>query len=76
MSDAAWAAADDDLSVNSNNHTIGTVSTSLLEDGRAAKDSPEPADKYRAAYIILFAQGMGMLFPWNVFINGGWYSIS
>lgn len=59
---------DDDLSNNT-----ATGSTSLLEDGRAAKDAPAPVDRYRAAYFILFLQGMGMLFPWNVFINGESY---
>mmetsp|Transcript_25862 Transcript_25862/g.65467 ORF Transcript_25862/g.65467 Transcript_25862/m.65467 type:complete len:528 (-) Transcript_25862:2705-4288(-) len=32
-----------------------------------------PVDKHHRAYIIFFLQGMGMLFPWNIFINASAY---
>eukprot|EP01136_Pigoraptor_vietnamica_P040339 Opistho-1_new@1037 len=30
---------------------------------------PCPPDTYNVAYIIMFIQGVGMLFPWNMFIT-------
>lgn len=42
--------------------TIGSERASLL-----GKEAPE--DKYYAAYLICFLQGVGMLFPWNAFIT-------
>jgi len=30
---------------------------------------PKPADRYNSVYMIMFLQGMGMLFGWNMFIT-------
>ena len=30
---------------------------------------PKPADRYKSVYMIMFLQGMGMLFGWNMFIT-------
>jgi equilibrative nucleoside transporter 1/2/3 len=32
-----------------------------------------PTDRYRLTWLIFFALGVGMLFPWNVFINANTY---
>jgi equilibrative nucleoside transporter 1/2/3 len=32
-----------------------------------------PVDKYRLVYWVFFLQGIGMLFPWNVFITANEY---
>lgn len=34
---------------------------------------PPPPDTYQVSYIIFFLLGIGMLFPWNVFINANEY---
>eukprot|EP00808_Paulinella_micropora_P010850 g70479.t1 len=43
-----------------------TVSTSIDQ-------SQQPEDRCWLAYFLLFLEGAGMLFPWNVFITAGGY---
>jgi hypothetical protein len=40
---------------------------------RARSDSWLPVDHYGLVYIVFFLQGVGMLFPWNVFITAAQY---
>eukprot|EP00128_Syssomonas_multiformis_P000083 Colp12_sorted_trinity150504_noHs@27466 len=41
--------------------------------GQSFIDDEAPLDRYNLAYWIFFIQGIGMLFPWNMFINGESY---
>lgn len=41
----------------------------LLTNTSSSSSSPAPQDKYRVAYLILYLQGVGCLFPWNAFIT-------
>ena len=42
----------------------------LLNTSTTASDAmPQPHDRYRLAFFILYLQGVGCLFPWNAFIT-------
>ena len=41
----------------------------LLNASTTASDAPQPHDRYRLAFFILYLQGVGCLFPWNAFIT-------
>mgnify|MGYP006137294863 CR=1 FL=1 len=41
----------------------------LLTNTSSSSSSPPPQDKFRIAYLILYLQGVGCLFPWNAFIT-------
>ena len=42
----------------------------LLNASTTSSDAvPQPHDRYRLAFFILYLQGVGCLFPWNAFIT-------
>jgi equilibrative nucleoside transporter 1/2/3 len=41
--------------------------------GKLPEETVEPKDTYNLAYILLFLNGLGQLFPWNVFITAANY---
>ncbi len=64
--------------VRTSDIAVGGVKTSSSSSFSSSIHSLEataqpPKDHYHLAYIILFIQGAGTLFPWNVFITAGDY---
>lgn len=47
-----------------------SAASALVRDGRGKHP---PRDNYSLVYIVFFLQGVGMLFPWNVFISAPSY---
>lgn len=52
---------------------IKTTSVLILKFDRTSKlnlkEMPEVEDKYRLVYLMFLAHGIGILMPWNMFIN-------
>lgn len=46
----------------------GLLESEAVGSDRRASTRP-PADRYNSVYMIMFLQGMGMLFGWNMFIT-------
>lgn len=45
------------------------LESELVDPGADAMEEEEPKDKWNVAYMLLFLNGLGQLFPWNVFIT-------
>lgn len=45
----------------------------MVPYGRLPEENAEPKDTWNLAYILLFLNGLGQLFPWNVFITASSY---
>jgi len=45
----------------------------MLPYGSLPEEPEEPKDTWNLAYILLFLNGLGQLFPWNVFITAANY---
>ena len=61
--------ADDDAVHSSARERLG-MGDALLNTSTTASDAmPQPHDRYRLAFFILYLQGIGSIFPWNVFIT-------
>ena len=61
--------ADDDAVHSSARERLG-MEDALLNTSTTASDAvPQPHDRYRLAFFILYLQGVGCLFPWNAFIT-------